>query len=185
MGDRERSLGVLRPLKNTGLGPDRAGSEPSRGFDFASSRHARVPEVASVPKEQDKRSHSSFTSHTFDTNLSVTSHNLQELRHFDGSQPKRAFRPLPPIKIRNLKNLNESRQVLHIPWAKGPGLSKSFDGVSSTLMMQRDPDNWKERREPTARLEQELDVFLSGKNHPGLVDIFKSQRLSIFDSESL
>jgi hypothetical protein len=148
MGDRASSLGALRPLKNTRLGPDHAGSEsePSLGFDFAPPRHARVLEVAAVPKEQEsKRSHSSFSAHTFDTNLSVTSHNSQELRHFDGSKPKRAFKPLPPIQIRNIKNLNASRTV-------------------STLMMRRDPDDWIERREPTARLEQELDVFLSGQN---------------------
>ena len=161
--------------------------------------------MAAVPKEQEqkrshssftshevqeqKRSHSSFTAHTFDTNLSVTSHNSQELRHFDGSQPIRAFRPLPPIKIRNIKNLSESRtgrlQVLHFPLAGGPGLSKSLDGVSSTLMVRREPDNWIERRQPTARLEQELDVFLSGNNHPGLADILKTQRLSILARESL
>lgn len=99
------------------------------------------------------RSRSSFTAHTFDSNLSVTSHTSQELpRRFDGSQSTPGFtsafvfRPLPPLKIRTAQKLSL-------------GLSKSFDGVTS---VRDDADSWIMRREPTARLEQELDVFLSG-----------------------
>ena len=119
---------------------------------------AAVKSKAERHTSEGKRSHSSFTAHTFDSNLSVTSHNSRELpRHFDGSQstaafiPAFAFRSLPPLKIRTAKNLNGSGSH---------GLSKSFDGVTSVV--RGDTDSWMTRREPTARLEQELDVFLSG-----------------------
>lgn len=145
----------MRPLKIIGLGPDRVGFEPGRSSvtHFAPSRHAKLREVvAAVLDDQSKQSYRCFSAHTFDTDLSVASHNLQEPRHFDGTKPKQAFRPLPTIKIRSMKNLN----------ASNAGLSKSFDGATS---MKRDPENWMQRREPTARLQQELEVFLSGQNH--------------------
>ena len=93
--------------------------------------------------------HRSVSAHTFDTNLSVTSHISEEPpRHFDGSRGKmkNAFLPLPPLKFKQVLG----RKIL---------TNKSFDG---TLGRGNDNLSMGSRREPSARLEQELDVFLSG-----------------------